>query len=261
MDWVGDFYSRTGHWWGEAEAGIGPRDLARVEVLHGRLGSEPRWMLELGCGYGNTAAAFAEAGHTVTAVELTDRAEYAAAHVERLGGRLRIVRGDFYEVAFAGRFDVVAYWNGFGVGSDADQRRLLSRIADEWLAPGGTALVDVFNPLVWARWDGDAEVLRADPARGYRHELTQRIGFDPVSCTAVDTWADAADPGREISQRLRCYSPADLRLLLEGTGLALSGIVVGGETVDLEADHAGNAALLREHHEYLAVLTPMGGSQ
>ncbi|MCD0447222.1 class I SAM-dependent methyltransferase [Glycomyces sp. A-F 0318] len=256
MDWVGDFYSRTGQWWGEAESGVGARDRRRVEAVHARLGSEPKRVLELGCGYGNTAAAFAEAGHTVTAVELTDRAEYAAAHAERLGAeRLRIVRGDFYETAFEDRFDVVAYWNGFGVGTDADQRRLLSRIAAEWLAPGGTAMVDVFNPLVWAAWDGDVDVLHADPERGYRHELSQRLRFDPVSCTAVDTWTDTADPEREISQRLRCYSPADLRLLLEGTGLALSAVVVGGETLDLGADHAGNAALLRERHEYLAVLT------
>jgi SAM-dependent methyltransferase len=261
MDWVADFYSRTGHWWGEAEAGMGPRDLARVEVFQTRFGDGPRRLLELGCGYGNTAAAFADAGHEVTAIELTDRADYAAVHVDRRGAeRLRVIRGDFYEVAVEGRFDVVAYWNGFGVGSDADQRRLLSRIASEWLGPEGAALIDVFNPLVWAGWDGDVETLRPDPERGYHRELTQRIAFDPVSSTAIDTWTDAADPEREISQRLRCYSPADLRLLLEGTGLVLDAVIVDGEALDLEAEHFGDAASLRNHHEHLAVLRPATGS-
>jgi SAM-dependent methyltransferase len=257
MDWVEDFYSRTGHWWAEADSDVGDRDRARVERLHRLCGPEPRRILELGCGYGNTAAAFAEAGHRVVAVELTDRADHAKAHAERLGpDRLQVVRGDFYTVAVEGRFDTVAYWNGFGIGSDADQRRLLRRIAGEWLAPGAVALIDVFNPLVWAGWNGDLELLQANPERGYRHELQQHVAFDPVTATAVDTWWDTAEPERRISQRLRCYSPADLRLLLEGTGLALTGILAGGEPVDLQGDHTGDTAWLRDHHEYLAILTP-----
>src|ERR1044071_8680480 len=63
MDWVNDFYSRTGHWWGEAEAGVGSRHRGRVEVFPPRFGTGRGRVLELGCGYGNTAAAFAEAGH------------------------------------------------------------------------------------------------------------------------------------------------------------------------------------------------------
>ncbi|HEX2144883.1 MAG TPA: class I SAM-dependent methyltransferase [Glycomyces sp.] len=260
MEWAQDFYSRTGHWWGKAESGVGERDRARVERAHRVRGPETTRVLELGCGYGNTAAAFAAAGHRVVGVELTDRVDHAAAHADRLGpdrlgpDRLRIVRGDFYNVALDGRFDLVTYWNGFGIGSDADQRRLLRRIAAEWLEPGGTALVDVYNPHVWAGWDGNTDLLRPNPERGYHHELRQEIRFDPVSSTAIDTWWDTAEPEHRITQRLRCYSPTDLRLLLEGTGLALAGVLIGGESVDLAAEHAGDAAWLREHHEYLAVL-------
>lgn len=256
MDWVEDFYSRTGRWWAAAESSVGDRDRGRVERLHHVCGPEPRRVLELGCGYGNSATAFAEAGHQVVAVELTDRADHAEAQAKLLGPeRLRIVRGDFYTETFEGRFDAVTYWNGFGIGTDADQRRLLRRIADEWLAPGGTALIDVYNPLVWASWDGEVELLQANPGRGYHHELQQHLTFDPITATAVDTWWDTAEPDRRITQRLRCYSPADLRLLLEGTGLALAGVLAGGEPVDLAADHAGDAAWLRDHYEYLAVLT------
>ncbi|WP_335987857.1 class I SAM-dependent methyltransferase [Glycomyces sp. MUSA5-2] len=253
MEWAKDFYSRTGRWWGEAESAVGERDRARVARFEAICGPGPHRVLELGCGYGNTAAAFAEAGHRVAAVELSDRADYAEAHAARSGGRLEVVRGDFYDVAVAGPFDAVTYWNGFGIGTDADQRRLLRRIAG-WLAPEGNALVDVCNPLVWARWDGDTEALHPAPERGYRHELRQRMAYDPVAAVAVDSWWDAAEPERVITQRLRCYSPADLMLLLEGTGLVLKAIVAGGEALDLAADHAGDAGMLRGHHEYLAVL-------
>ena len=50
---------------------------------------------------------------------------------------MEMVRADFYTVALDGRFDVVCCWEVFGLGDDADQRRLLRRIEAEWLAPGG----------------------------------------------------------------------------------------------------------------------------
>jgi hypothetical protein len=84
----------------------------------------------------------------------------------------------------------------------------------------------------------------------------QHISFDPVSSTAVDTWWDDSEPDQEITQRLRCYSPADLRLLLEGTGLELHGLLADGETIDPADEHPGHASMLRKHHEYLTVLRP-----
>lgn len=57
-------------------------------------------------------------------------ADYAREHLKtKRSGTLESVEADFYTVELAGRFDVVCYWDGFGVGSDADQRRLLRRIA------------------------------------------------------------------------------------------------------------------------------------
>jgi SAM-dependent methyltransferase len=241
VDWVSGFYSRTGAWWGRAEAHITERDHRRVGLLHEHAGPGPRRVLELGSGYGTTAAATAMAGHAVTAVEISDRADFTAGVARDVTpGTLTIVRDDFYRVRLDGQFDVVSYWNGFGVGSDADQRRLLQTIATTWLRPGGVALIDVYNPFVWARWDGDEEHLTPDPANGYEHELFERTSFDPVTCTAVDTWWEAGKPDDAISQVLRCYTPADLGLLLSGTGLRLATIVDGD--------------LLHQSHEYLAVL-------
>ncbi|GIE97533.1 class I SAM-dependent methyltransferase [Paractinoplanes rishiriensis] len=238
MDWVKGFYSRTGSWWGRAESRGTERDQRRVALLHEYAGPGPHRVLELGAGYGTTAAATAAAGHDVTAVEITDRVDFATADTYTL------VRDDFYRVRLPGRFDVVTYWNGFGVGSDEDQRVLLRRIAGEWLRPGGVALIDICNPFVWARWDGDEEHRLPRPEDGYEYELFERTTFDPETCTAYDTWWEAGRPDDKITQVLRCYTPADLDLLLAGTGLRRSAIAGGGR------------ALLDDNHEYLAVLTP-----
>lgn len=113
-------------------------------------GPGPHRILELGCGYATTAAAAASAGHAVTGVEISDRAAFADRFVAAGSGAgsFHVVNDDFYRVRLDGRFDLVCYWNGFGIGSDTDQRRLLRRIAWEWLAADGLALVDVANPFV-----------------------------------------------------------------------------------------------------------------
>jgi SAM-dependent methyltransferase len=254
MDWVQGFYSKTGSWWGKAEAEITEQDHRRVRLLSEHVGDGRKRVLELGSGYGATAAATARSGHVVTAVEVSDRADFASRFSHDVQpGSLAVVRADFYEVHLPTMFDVVCYWDGFGVGSDTDQRRLLARIADEWLQPGGVALVDVYNPLVWARWDGDEEHRSPDAGAGYDYELRERTSFDPVTCTAIDTWWEVSRPERKISQFLRCYSPADLSLLLAGTGLVLKEIHIG-EHAHAPANHPASRELLHKQHKYLAVL-------
>lgn len=254
MSWVREFYSRSGSWWGKAEARVTDRDHRRVNLLR-RYGVASGRILELGSGYGTTAVAAAQAGFEVTAVEISDRADFTSGLAQDVDpGALTLHKADFYTVELEGPFDAVCYWNGFGVGSDADQRRLLHRIASQWLGPGATALVDVFNPFVWAGWDGDEEHRVADTESGYDYELRERIQFDPVTCTAFDTWWEPAAPDRAIEQSLRCYTPADLALLLDGTGLALTTIVAGEHVSTASSSHPGLVSLLREEFEYLAVL-------
>ncbi|MEV6635422.1 class I SAM-dependent methyltransferase [Actinoplanes sp. NPDC051470] len=222
MDWVEEFYSRTGAWWGGAEAVVSDDDRERAGRIRAHTGDGPRKVLELGSGYGGAAVATALAGHDVTAVELGARADHTPRLAGENGVRVTLVRGDFYTTDPGGPFDVVAYWDGFGVGADDDQRRLLTRIAG-WLTPGGVALIDVYNPFDWAAQHGVREHRDARPGDGYPHELDRLFTFDQRACVATDTWWETARPDRRYSQRLRCYTPADLALLLTGTGLTLHG--------------------------------------
>ena len=49
---------------------------------------------------------------------------------------------------------------------------LLPQVASEVVdVNGGTALIDVSNPFVWARWNGDEEHKRARPEEGYDYDL------------------------------------------------------------------------------------------
>lgn len=50
-----------------------------------------------------------------------------AAHARELAAStgicVKLIEGDFYTVAIAGRYGAVTYWDGFGVGTDSDQGR------------------------------------------------------------------------------------------------------------------------------------------
>jgi hypothetical protein len=162
---------------------------------------------------------------------------------------------DFYTVELDGRFDVICCWEVFGLGSDADQRRLLRRMAQEWLAPGGCVLLDVYSPAKPAR-DAGREI-RLPPLAGVPGsvEMIERCHFDPVHSRWIDEWAPVAAPDQALAQTLRCYTPADLLLLLEGTGLALRLIEVDGQALAFETAAITTSGPLLDAWSYLAQLT------
>ncbi len=208
--WARSFFDTAATWWGRPV--VRDIDRARAAGIEAMCGPGAKRVLELGAGGGATAAAAADLGHSVTAVELSPvRAAYAR---ELAADRdVTVVEGDFYTVELDGAFDCVAYWNGFGIGDDADQRRLLRRVATTWLAPGGSVILEVFSPWRWARDAGRTEVVPRDTA------LVHALDYDPVRSRFVDRWWQEGDEARSITQSGRCYSPADLLLLLETTGL------------------------------------------
>jgi SAM-dependent methyltransferase len=251
------FYSETGRWWGGAESPITERDHARVDTVRRLTGRRHGRLLDLGSSYGNTAAAFALAGYDVTGVEISDRIQFADQHLDTdqlsgSGGTLKFIRGDFSQVDLDQRFELVTYWNGFGIGSDRDQRTLLNRIARKWLQPDGWLVIDVFNPVVWTLWAGHQTHRDADPAAGYPYSVDERTDYDPVRARFIDRWSRDAGCAT-ITQTQRCYSPADFVLLLEPTDLEIEIIELDGEPLGLDKP-ADGAHPLSTAYEYQVLL-------
>ena len=245
MEWVETFYRRQDEWSGIYSGKMTDEHRRKVAAIAQFAGPGSKRVLELGAGGGQCAAAAAEMGHTVTAIELVPS---AAAHARSLAGALpqyalEVLEGDFYSVMLDDQYDVICYWDGFGVGSDADQRRLLNRVAS-WLAPGGCALIDINTPWYWAAVAG-----RSWQVGG----AMRRYGFDADGCRMLDRWWPIDDETQAVTQSLRCYAPADLRLLLEGTGLALRDIVPGG-AIDFAQNRYQERVPLGQAMQYLAVL-------
>jgi len=242
MEWVKEFYQLQGEWGGSYKGAPHSWHHYYSEKLQNYIGAAPRRILELGAGGGQLSVAFAERGNKVVAVELVPE---AAEHARSISAShsVQVINGDFYEVEIDDHFDAVVYHDGFGIGSDQDQRRLLRRVS-RWLTPEGVALIDVYTPWYWAKNAGQTG--RVDTA-------TRRYDFDAEGSRMLDYWSDGE--GREVKQSLRCYSPADLTLLLEGTGLKLDAVIPNGG-FDYEPMVMRYDADLLHSLSYLAVLTP-----
>ncbi len=251
MERLREFYACQNEWarayLGEVSAEHRQRAGELEALFHDR---GRRRILELGSGGGQMAVALAERGHQVTGIEqdagsAANARSLAAALAARpaAAGRVTFLEGDFYTIDPPSPFDLVLYLDGFGIGSDDDQRRLLRRAAG-WTPPAGQALVEIYAPWFWAAMAGNRLVIE---------QAEREYGFDPRGCRMLDTWWHRDHPGRRVTQSLRCYSPADLDLLLEGTGWRLTDVIPGG-AVDLPNHVYHRQVPLARAMQYLACL-------
>ena len=222
MEWIQDFYKEQYRITEGMADSITKFDEAQVDKVESTSDVKGRLkILELGGGLGLFAVAAAKRGHDVSVIELVPS---AVEQIHKLAlehdvlEKMTIIQGDFYEVELSNDFDVVCYWDGFGVGSDNDQKLLLERV-DSWLLPSGVALIDIYTPWYWAKVSGQEMKIDEDSYRRY--------GFDAEGCRMLDSWWTT--DSSIFTQSLRCYSPADLNMLLSETNLFLHSIKPGGE--------------------------------
>jgi SAM-dependent methyltransferase len=243
--WVRDFYAKQDEWADVSRDPITDMHRRNADLVQRLAGGRVGRVLELGAGGGQNAAALADLGYSVTAVELVPSVAQNALELaaEPRQGQLRVMVGDFYEVELPDRYDIVCYWDGFGVGSDDDQRRLLKRVAG-WLTPRGFALTEIYTPWYWAKASG-----RETQFGG----VCRRYGFDADGSRMLDTWWPAGREAEAVTQSLRCYSPANLQLLLKDTGLSLESVEPRG-AYDPARDRFVEDAPLEESMQYLAKL-------
>ncbi|MEK4759711.1 class I SAM-dependent methyltransferase [Viridibacillus sp. FSL E2-0187] len=180
-------------------------------------------ILELGSGNGEFAVAAAMHGNHVSAVEIIPRAiskMFELAKENNVTRRIKAHQDSFYTILLADKFDTICYWDGFGVGTDADQQLLLHNI-DYWLKPDGTVFIDVFAPAYWAKTAGQFMELSKTVCRQYDFVIdTNRM---------LDTWWLTENPDEKKQQSLRCYEVAEFEKMLIGTSLAIEEIIPGGK--------------------------------
>lgn len=244
MEWVHSFYEKQFEMMKEMkDAEDDSAQLKLLSQIENQIEKPFESLLELGAGSGEFAIAAAKKGYSVTAIELVPKLVQEIVknrESTHLRGSLSVIQGDFLKIDLEEQFDVICYLDGFGVGEDAEQITLLKRI-ESWLKPNGSAFIDIYTPWYWAKASGQEMKI------GQFH---RKYGFDFIGNRMLDTWSDPLLDNESYTQTLRCYSPQDLSLLLNETGLEIESITPGG-SMDYDAGVYNEKVELGEAMSYM----------
>ncbi|MGG3443520.1 class I SAM-dependent methyltransferase [Bacillus nitratireducens] len=194
-------------------------------------------MLELGAGNGGFARAMSKLNVRMTTVELVS--ELVSFAKEHSSSDIAIHCGDFYQINFEEKFDVVSYLDGFGVGTDDEQLFLLKRIKD-WMKEDGCALIDIYQPLYWKKVSGQ-EMPLSSAMRKYE--------YDSINERMLDHWWNPNQPYEIVTQSLRCYTVEEISDLCTKAGLSIVEFFPGG-AYDFEKRKYKELASLNECLSY-----------
>ena len=179
-----------------------------VDFLMTELALEPSMrVLDVGCGPGRHSFLLAERGVTVHGIDISHRFIDLARSNAPAGATFE--RMDARSLAFDAEFDVVICLcqGAFGLmtanGHDATVLAGMSRA----VRPGGRVALSAFSSYFVIRHWPETEF---DAATGINHEHTE-IRNEAGEAVATDMWTG-------------CYTPRELTLLSEGSGLRVDSI-------------------------------------
>lgn len=211
-----------------------------AEKIIEQVGKDFQTVLEIGGGMGGLSKELAKRGKDVTMVEIVPELSELAR--EGAPDNLIVINDDFYTVDLPEKFDLVLYIDGFGLGSTADQLKVLSRIHD-WLKDDGTGLIDIYQPNYWQEIDGIE--LDIHPDLNVKRQYT----YDYEENRLVDTWWSTKQPDNRYSQYLACYSHDNIFALTEASNLLISAYYPGGK-MNYKKQEWSNMASLNECLSY-----------
>ena len=164
-------------------------------------------MLDVGCGPGRHAHELARRGIVVHGIDISAR--FVELATEHAPPGATFARLDARRLAFDGEFDaaICLCQGAFGLmTANGDDRVVLANIARA-LRPGGRLALSAFNAYFAVKYHDAATF---DAATGVSHERTEV--------------RDEAGLAREVDLWTGCYTPRELRLLMEAVGMSVERI-------------------------------------
>ena len=241
-----DFYKIQNEWSEIYYRPVGESDFEKIRFIDSLVIGKGNEILELGCGGGQFALVAARAGYQVTALDINeDFIQFAQSQsIDIPESLLKYIVSDFMQNISPGYFDLICYWDGFGIGDDRQQKTLLKKII-AWLKPNGLLLLEVFTPWYWSSVAIGKSWKVSNATRLYE--------FDPYENRLLDHWWKTGKESSRITQSIRCYAPVDINLLLDDTGYEIKHIKPGG-AVDYQTGEYASDVSLNKAMSYIAVI-------
>ena len=181
-----------------------------VEFLQEALGLQPgHRLLDVGCGPGRHAHAFAERDVDVVGVDIARRFIELATANAPINGRARFERLDARRLPFDSEFDAaISLCQGaFGLVGPGDDEAVLAGIARA-LKPAGRFAISAFSSYFQVRYPQEQGTF--DAATGVHHERTV-LKSESGDDLDADLWTT-------------CYTARELQLLFERAGLTVDHV-------------------------------------
>lgn len=250
--WYEDYFG--GEFWAVAEHEYTAERTGReAEYLASVLGlnAPGRRVLDLGCGTGRHAIALAARGFQVTGLDVSEWALARAAEAARAADvEARFVHCDLLRTRPlpAPMSDAAICVQSFGLGSDAEQLRLLREVRRR-LVPGGLLILDHSSVLAIVRHYAPEATFRTDGLRADFHRSFRAVSGRSVGSVVVSRGGDAeerdADEPAVLRDDVRLYQPAEVRDLLERAGFEV-------ERVDADFTAGVQAGIETRYAQFLA---------
>ena len=215
-NWVKPFYKRQFELYSPSYK-ISEYDMSLSNEIIDQVGKPFNTILELGAGNGRLARALATFEKEVTTIELVP--EIVESAKQSYSDKVNSLCGNFYTIELVESFDVILYMDGFGIGTDIEQIKLLKRIYN-WLTEDGIGLIDIYQPKYWQKVNG----IKMSPNEGVLREY----GYDGQTNRMIDTWWGENSPNDKVVQSLACYTPEEVIALCEIANLEVLEIYPGG---------------------------------
>lgn len=247
--WYEDYFRRE--FWSVAEHEYTAERTGReVEYLASVLGRHApgRRVLDLGRGIGRHAIGLAARGHEVVGLDVSEWALARAAQTARAAGVEAATQWVHCDLLRTGPLpvqdaDAAICVQSFGLGSDAEQLRLLREVRRR-LVPGGLLILDHSSVLAIVRhyapeaaFEAPGRTLRADFHRSFRTVSGRSSGSVAVSHGDGEPTV--------LRDDVRLYQPAEVRNLLERAGFEI-------ERVDADFAEGAGVGIETRYVQFLA---------
>lgn len=188
-------------------------------------------LMDLGCGPGLYCRRFAQAGLTVTGVDLSPRSiAHAVADAEALGLPVTYRCEDYLRLAEEGTCDAATLiWCDLGALTD-DERKVLLTNVYRALRPGGAFVFDVLS-MAYLSQVTEGRHWEAMPEGGFWRpgpyvEFRQTLVY-PEADANLSQYLILEPDGRVTPYHIwnRCFSPQTISALLAASGFRVEGTV------------------------------------
>jgi len=179
----------------------------------------PARVLDVACGGGRHMAAFAAAGFHAFGMDLSMTLLCDAVADRGLAGRL--VSADMRAVPFGQRFDLtVNLFTSFGYFDDESENRAALRSMAATVRPGGWFVMDHMN-----RRRVERDGLGDDERRVEGLRVVSRRWIEGEHVVKRMTIVDGTGRTTEITERVRLYTPDQMRAMFDAAGLSVARTV------------------------------------